>query len=212
MARRSRLIGRGGALGADLRDDINYFERESKQAARTAAMRATSSSRARFLSRLQGRPTTAPRPGRPTTQGAFADHIEWSPVGHGHRVSAQIGKLQRVAPYWLVQEIGTGSSAKVATGGLGNLRGGQGRSGPRLSGNVRVRSQAGRRIPSGLVWSGNRVGQDQIVPGPAERPIVIRQEIRGKHYLRTGGNAGFRLYEAELYQAWARAFGHHRRS
>lgn len=116
-----------------------------------------------------------------------------------------------MAPYWLIQEIGTGMSAKVAAGGLGGLRGGQGRSGPRAAGNVRVRSQVGRRIPSGLVWSGNRVGQDQIVPGPAEAPIVIRREIRGKHYLRTGGRAGFRLYEREMDDAFRRAFGHNPR-
>lgn len=207
---RSRVIDRG-TLSRGLRDDVQFFEREAQRAAREAAMRATSVSRERFLSRLSGRSTVAPRPGRPTTQGTFADHIEWTPVADGHRVSAQVGRLQRVAPYWLIQEIGTGKSAKIASGGLGHLRGGQGRSGPRESGNVRVRSQAGRRIPSGLVWSGNSVGQDQIVPGPAERPITIRREIRGKHYLRTGGRAGFRRYEASMLNAAEKAFGRRRR-
>ena len=185
------------------------FERQARRAAHHAATRATDASRARFLGRLSGRPTTKPRPGRPTTRGAFADHVAWRPIDGGHRVGVDVVELQRVAPYWLIQEIGTGMSAKVAHGGLGRLRGGQGRSGPREPGNVKIKSQVGRRIPSGLVWSGSRVGQDQIVPGPQTAPIVIRSEIPGKHYLRTGGNRGFALYERELEQIFFHEFGDH---
>lgn len=215
---RSRIIDRG-SLGKGMRENIDWFDRMARRAASEAAARATEKSRARFISKLGNettsgrrgpRPTVAPRPGRPTTQGAFASHIEWALVGDGHRVSAQAGKLQRAAPYWLVLEIGTGSSAKVATGGLGQLRGGQGRNAPREAGNVSVKSQVGRRLPRSLHWSGT-TGTDQLIPGPSMKPLTIKEEIKGKHYLREGGNAGFRRYEAELDRAWrSRAsFGHH---
>jgi len=196
------------------------LERAEREIAQAAAMQATAKSRARFTSKLgvgaygsggKGRPTVAPRPGRPTTQGAFASHIAWSPSPTG--VEMRVDQLQKVAPYWLIQEIGTGSSAKVARGGLGKLRGGQGRSGPREAGNVSVKSQAGRRLPRSLHWGlgSGKPGTDQLIPGPSIVPMRIREEIRGKHYIQRGGVLGFALYERELEQAFLRIFGDHPR-
>lgn len=204
----ARLIDRQ-TLTRGLKAEIDAFEDMTARSARRAARVATQSSQQRWRSKLSKRATTGPRPRRPTTQGTFANFISWQPVADGQRVSAQVGKLAKVAPYWLIQEIGTGKSAKVAVGGKGRLRGGQGRDGPREQGNVSVKPQAGRPIPSGLVWGGNNPKTDQIIPGPRRKPIVIKEEIKGKHYLRTGGNAGFAVFHQDLGNDFRSAFGGH---
>lgn len=197
---RTNLVDRTQALNGGLRRDIRFFEQGVQQAQNEAALHATMTSRARFASRLSGRPVTDPRPGRPTTQGAFANYINWTPDGRGG-VKADTASLQAAAPYWLVQEVGTerGRSAKA-------LRAGP--NGPEVAFVAGVPRQAGRIIPSGLTWSGN-TGNDQIMPGPWRQPITIRREIKGKHYLRTGGKQGFARYERKLEDAFFSAFGHH---
>lgn len=123
-------------------------------------------------------------------------------------VRLDLEALQRVAPYWLIQEIGTGKNATVEAPGRGQ-QGAQAIMHDVLHvGPVKVKSQAGRKIPSGLVWSGTG-GNDQIVPGPRTQPITIRREIEGKHYLRTGGKQGFNRYTVELENAFRNAFDHH---
>jgi hypothetical protein len=205
---RIRFIDRQ-TLNRGIVRDLEVFDRGVRAATRVAAEVATSSSQKRFTTRLSKRPTIGPRPTgtRPTTQGTFASHIQWRPIAGGSRVGVAIGKLQNAAPYWLIQEIGTGNSAQVRTpGAAAQARGGQGRDGPRIKGNVSVKSQAGRRIPSGLVWSGNSPGRDQIIAGPWRQPITIRHEIEGKNYLRTGGRSGFAAYERGLDNAFDNAF------
>lgn len=197
---RMNLIDRTQALSGGLRRDIEMFELGINRARNEASRVATEKSRARFTSRLGKRPLTDPRPGRPTTRGTFANYINWVPDSRGG-VRADIGSLQAVAPYWLVQEVGTerGRSARA-------LRATP--DGPEVAFVAGVPRQAGRVIPSGLVWSG-QTGNDQIVRGPWRQPITIRREIKGKHYLRTGGKQGFAHYERLLEKAFFNAFGHH---
>ena len=195
------LIDQRQALNRGLRRDIEHFETGLNQARHEAAARATERSRNRFTRLLSGRPTTDPRRGRPTTGGTFASYINWVPDSRGG-VQADIVSLQAAAPYWLVQEVGTerGRSARA-------LRAGP--EGPEVAFVAGVPRQAGRVIPSGLVWSGSNPPNDQIVRGPWRQPITIRREITGKHYLRTGGKLGFRHYERVLEKAFFSAFGHH---
>lgn len=206
---RTRLRGQG-ILRRHLREDVESLERQVRLAQRAAADTATEASRSRFKSKLVGRPSVPPRPGRRTTQGTFPSHIKWVPDGELVRLSTE--ELDAVAAeFWLIQEIGTGKTAQMS------------RTGDRPSTSVSVRPQGGRRIPSGLVWSGvarpaqgldgkraeGPGGHDQIVPGPWGQPITIRREIRGKNYIRTGGNRGFRTYDIALEKAFKKAFGHH---
>ena len=201
---RSRLI-QSRVLTSGLKRDIRKFEDGARKAADNAAERATSVSRATFRSRLSGRPTTnLSRPKRPSTQGAFASHVNWSPKGDGHSVALGVSELEGAAPYWIIQEIGTGKSANINKGSQGT--------GTRAPRSVSVRRQAGRILPRGLIWSGNNPPKDQVEPRqgrPGPRVGVIRNEIKGKGYVRIGGNAGFRLYDRELEEAWRGAFGHH---
>jgi len=196
-----RLIN-NQVLNGGLRRDIELFEVGINQARNEAARVATEKSRAQFTGLLSKRATTDERKGRRTTQGAFARYINWVPSGGG--VKADIDSLHAAAPYWLVQEVGTerGMTAKA-------LRASP--EGPQVAFVAGVPRQAGRVIPSGLVWSGSSPPTDQIVRGPWRQPITIRREITGKHYLRAGSNAGFRHYERVLEGWFFEAFGHHPR-
>ena len=205
---KTRLI-KSGVLTRGIATDARIFTEGAHAAARMAAEKATTESREIFNRRLSKRPNTnLARPSRPTTKGKFASHIAWTATKDAERdgFKADTERLSAAAPYWLVQEIGSGASASI-----GKVRGGQGRSGPREKGNITIPKQAGRILPRGLVWSGNNPPNDQIEPrqGRPGPRITIRNEIKGKGYMRIGGNAGFALYKLEMEKAFRRAFGHH---
>lgn len=170
-----------------------------------AADKATQVSRATFNSKLSPRPVIAPRLGRPTTGGQFANEIVWERTGRGD-IKVDYAKLPR---YSLIQEIGTGQAAHISN----------------PPGSVRVRSQVGRYISANLVWDGpggpqspsvGRRGQDQLVfrahvndeklENVRARRIRIRREIKGKHYLRDGGKQGFRTLKSGLFRDAKRIF------
>lgn len=199
-------------LVKEIQRRADEFERYSQVDAQLAASKATRVSRSHFESRLVGRTTVPSRPGRESTQGNFANFIQWRPVGTGHIIELDVKKLPS---YWLVQEIGTGRSAQV--------------SGVNPSGDVRaplaatVKTQVGRRLPAGLVWSGMNPGTDQIIPrsdlggaGSFKRDaqgnyarfkrIKITEEIKGKHYVGVGGRAGMRDYRSNVKKAAHKLF------
>lgn len=185
------------------------FLAANQQREKEAADKATQVSRQKFTSSLGHRPLVAPRRGRPTTGGAFANDIKWNVTGNGGKqaIGVDLIKLPR---YSLIQEIGTGQAAQIT-----NPPGG----------SITVRTQVGRYIAATLVWGGNggvypassgRRGADQLIfrasvnadqlDSVRERRIRIRREIKGKHYLRDGGAAGFSTLSAGLRRDAKRIF------
>jgi hypothetical protein len=183
-------------LNKGLHDDMNRFLADSRQASIAAAEEATKKSRQVFNSRLSKRPPVQKRDGRPTTGGNFDSYIDWRPVRDGHAVRVNIEKLERAAPYWLIQEIGTGPDSNYTMKDRDTQT------------SVSVKSQRGRRLPGSLHWEG-APPTGQLVEGRRAHPGTITTEIKGKGYIRIGGNRGFRVYDSEMEKAFRRAFGHH---
>lgn len=187
-----------------------------------AAIRATKVSRDRFVAGLGHRPLAPPRPGRPTSEGLFPEYINWFPIKGHNTIQFDTVYLESKAPYWLIQEIGTGHSAAI-----GNVP----NSTIKTKATVSVRSQEGRAISPNLIWAtgpgapslagipsrqktqkdaaGKSVpGNDQLFPasffsaqslvGLGRKKKRIRREIKAKNYLQSGGVVGFRYLESNL--------------
>jgi hypothetical protein len=189
---------------------VAQFSSHARASLDEAATRATATSREVFDHELKRRESAAPRVGRPTTGGAFSGYLQWAPrtTSKGSVVSFDYERIDSKAPYWIIQEVGTGRSFKV----LGTTTNG-------FAGNIRT--QRGRGLPFGLQWG---VGGAYVSPGsfdgaqlqpvstlrvPAHTPLKrmrIRQEIEGKHFVRLGGQEGFRFYEASLRSEFRRIF------
>jgi len=172
-----------------------------------AAKLATTISRGTYHTRIP-RPVAPPRKGRPTTDGLFADYINWQPSSaHKGFIDFDTATMKAKAPYFLIQEIGTNRTAKILNP-------------PAV---ITVRSQIGRTIPYNLYWAAGvggtavdaRTGAsgDQLylaseinaasLKNVKSRRKRIRREIKGKHYLQAGGAEGFR-YLGETLVADAR--------
>lgn len=158
--------------------------------------------------------------GRETTGGKLASFIEWK---SGRRsgasvVRVDVNKLDAAAPHWIIQEIGTGKRATIRRGGMGAKAAQPGTG----STTVRtVKKQRGRRIGrGGLVFAsgGNYsppgvrrdeqiylASQVQGVP-PRTAGIRIRREIKGQHFVKKGGQEGFRQYRRSTLAAARSAF------
>jgi hypothetical protein len=131
----------------------------------------------------------------------------------------------RDAPHWIIQEIGTGKRATIQRHDTPNPVG-RPRKG---ASHVRtVKSQRGRRISAGLVFAsggnysapGARTGENlhwasrvQGVPmrtrqNPRGQNAAIRisKEIQGQHFVKKGGQAGFREYRGSVLAAARQAF------
>lgn len=196
-----------------LQRDIRKFKRGEERALRRAAQVATTTSRSRFRSQLSGRPHAPARPGRQTTGGNFARMIRWQIEPYkrggveGTVVAFQVEELQGRAPYWLIQEIGTGESARILDTGETKT----------------VRSQRGRMLSRYLVWAdvagtydvdlGERQGSrgsgarqqlmsyKDVKNAPLKvdlEPRRIGKEIEGKNYIRTGGRQANQQYQDTL--------------
>lgn len=209
MARSSKFIQK-----FDLEDEIerrlNVITDGNKRALQQAARMATDASQARFQSKLSGRPIVQPRPGRPTTEGTFGSYLVWTPekIGKHHYAKFQYEPLESRAPYWLIQEIGTGNTARILDQGRG----------------VAVKSQRGREISPSLSFadatgsyrqpSASRRGEDQVVtlrqaknvPIMPRRRTMIQQEIEPKGFVRRGGQVGLSQYRTDLRQLMKQAF------
>lgn len=213
---RPRLIINNDVFGKDLDARLSRLVTDVEAAIAPAASAATALSRSVFKQKRTVRPFVPARPGRPTTQGAFEDSINWVPQRNGDgelMVDLDIKAMddayngQRV---WLIQEVGTGKSAY-----MGQPEGDYQR-------RLKVKSQIGRSIPFGLVWAskGGRyqspgaTNNGQLVPyGTATRKPsgallagVIQKEIIGKHYLRDGGRAGYEQFAQSALGAAKKAF------
>lgn len=226
------MAGRGGVirpklLGADLLDRlvkrVEQMADEIDRELTPAAAVATQVSRRTFDSERSGRPYIPARPGRPTTRGSFSQYIDWQPGvdGNGNGVvNIDVAAMEAAYPgrpwVWLINEIGTGASAFMERGEEGVGKGGGER-------RVKVKSQVGRAIPYGLVW-GTKANGKFVPPGgganqqlyPAStltgvpvgrRPrIKISEEIKPKHFVRDGGEQGFRQFEQSALAAAYAAF------
>ena len=101
--------------------------------------------------------------------------------------------MAKLPRYALIQEVGTGRSARILN----------------PPGQITIPSQIGRAISANLYWGtgvgGNAVGPragangDQLyyaselnnVGAVRRRKKRIRREIKGKHFLQAGGQAGY---------------------
>lgn len=187
------------------------FRRAVPGAEAAAAAVATDESKYTFLRQLnaRNRPHAAPRSGRPTTGGTFDQLIRWRPDGRGN-IAFDFQGLKGAAPYFLIQEIGTGKTATILN----------------PQGTVTVRSQVGRTISANLYWAsgpgGNAVAPrsgasgDQIYAAAElnastlarvpQRRKRIRREIKGKHYIQIGGRAGYLELRTRLTDEAKRIF------
>lgn len=196
------------ALAAGFTQRIASHEQVAADAATEMSRRMSS----RFSS---GRPLAPPRAGRPTTNGTFATHILWEPGKATGGIKFDLPGLEAVAPYWLIQEIGTGQSAVILN----------------PSGVAAVQSQRGRRIPWSLYWgdapgavpTGRMSGKQRIANNVGFQQLylvsglpsgtrsgsggIIRREIRGKHYIQDGGLTGFAVLRDELMSDARKTFG-----
>lgn len=216
MGTSSGLQNRNGdVLGAGLRQRVAAFKQAELEARKDAARVATTVSRRTWTSRLHKRDVIAPRAGRSSTGGQMATFIRWGATKSGAVALDQNG-LNRNAPHWVIQEIGTGKRASAKSTGDGGRA-----TGPTVL--KTVRRQRGRRLTAGLVWAtrggayappiGARTVQQQLqlasqVTGvPMGAPgIRINREIRGQHFIQKGGEEGFREYEQSALAAARQAF------
>jgi hypothetical protein len=212
-----------GSLTKLLRS-VDDFRKKSDTALKRAALVATGLSQNQFRSTLgngkgKSRPTVAKRQGRPTTRGGFSKLIRWQEGGDGV-VEFQRTTLEQAAPYWLIQEIGTGEEAVIRSGNVGDQAA--------EAKAVRVKAQSGRPISRYLTWADvslrfagsgmtrtqgnydvNRSGvvnqqlmsYKDVTNAPLKQdlePMRIGKEIEGKHFIQMGGSVANEEYRASL--------------
>ena len=204
-----------GVFGASFTRRIDAFRAQEIAARRTAATTATQVTRASFH---HSRPQNVPnRPGRDNPL-PMLQALRWVPSGNG--VAFDIAEANYQAPYWIIQEIGTGQSAGLLRDGV---KFGRGRRAVGAPNTISVRSQVGRRISGRLAWGTGPAGT-WVAPGggtgqqlylrallkggaAARGGMRIKREIKGQHMVQQGGNQGFRTYRTEVQAAARRAFG-----
>lgn len=192
---------------------LDAFTDQVHQAARKAAAEADR------VSKKKARAIRAPQPPRPfrtSPPGALAKNVDWKIDSNDKAfVELDVQRLNTNVPWWKVQEIGTGKNATMRKGGKPNPKG-QVPKGADFK--VQVKSQRGRVIPGSLVFisrSGNAVPfsdrskkQALVQRTLAKKanlfptnPVVIRNEIEGKHFIRDGAKEGFRDYKNDVLAA-----------
>lgn len=206
------------------------FSSRSREHAGAAAKAATAESRLMYSRWHSGRPLAPPRRGRPTTDGQFANYLQWQANSYG-LVNFELAALAARAPYWVIQEIGSGRTARILN----------------PPGGVAVRSQIGRKLPYGFYWAdaaggaptaptgptkrdipspfaspgrrvlappGGLIGQQQLFAAPTtgwrgsrgSSPGRIRREIKGKHFIQAGGREGFAVLSEQLLADFNKTF------
>lgn len=196
-ARARRFMAWGAPGGA-----ISQFRTAAVNREMQAAKVATDMSRNVFASsNMMKRPLAPPRQGRPTTDGTFRTLLVWDPDHANNSIVFDTQRIRSRAPYYLIQEIGTGQSARILN----------------PPGTLTVPSQRGRLISANLLWA-TGPGASPAAPGRngagaleqlylvtdlnnatrRSRRMRIRREIKGKHYLRDGGIEGFRVLSEGL--------------
>lgn len=215
-----------GLLGRGITDRLDLLVRNEKAARRQAAQDATRATQAAW--RYKRPHDAARRRGRSfSTGGRFPSFLEWKDTGSSVAFDAQLAN--RRVPYWIIQEIGTGESARIRRGGETVPRGRP----TREEASVRspsIPSQRGRVIPPSLAF-GTREGGTYTPPGAATgqqlylrkrlsggnlsflnepssqgHQLVISREIEGQHFVQRGGTQGFRQYRTSVLAAARQAF------
>lgn len=184
-----------------LHTKLTKFAAADIAAQRAAAAKATAVARASFKRRRDLAPV---RPGR-SGQGKMTSFIQFSRLANESGVALKIKDLDKAAPHWIIQEVGTGNTANIMRAANG---------GPTTTRVATIPSQKGRIISAGLVWAaqGRYVapspggGTDQLVPriGPAHRtktPLRIKREIEGQGFVKKGSTEGFREYRTSVLAA-----------
>lgn len=212
----SPTVGMSGDPAAVMREiyaKIDSFLGDVQTAQVQSAKTATTVTQ-RKAKRL--RPIAPPRAGRHGT-GQMAKAAKWRPTKTGQVQFNYLG-MNKDQPHWIIQEIGTNARARVRSGGRPLPKGR-----PRKDATyVRtVKSQKGRIIRGHLVWARGgryippitgRVGNDQLflrqtvqgvphVRGRNLPNIRIQREIKGQHFVREGGRAGFREFRGSVLTA-----------
>lgn len=205
----------GGVPGRGLDARLKVFIDGVHQAQRRAADTATR------ISRSQVTKVRPPAPARKGRYQGLRNAIQWRRTREGDGVGLALADLEAKFPVWEVQEIGTGQKAIRYVGGKPNPRG-RPTAGARY---VRsVRSQLGRGISNNFVFaSGGRYSspvssrsnqqlflRSEISDAPVRFDprtgrsapnIRIGREIPGMHFIKRGGEAGFREYETNVLAA-----------
>lgn len=211
----------GGTFDGGIHRRAAKLVAAEQKAAVSAAARATEVTRDSFRYKREIAP---PRPGRSSTGGQMKQHLEWGVMKSTGQVAFKRTQADREVPHWIIQEVGTGKRATMKEGGKPNPKGRPAKGATYVR---TVRSQVGRRISGGLVFAsggqwtppGARRDQQlywasQVRGVPAYRgastrqaaAIRIRREIRGQHFVKKGGQAGFRQYRGSVLTAARSAF------
>lgn len=221
MARQARLVTNNGTLGPRLRERVHQLERVNKTALAQGANTAEKASRKSF--KYLRPANAAPRAGRSSTGGKLMTLVDWKPVGGKVKLDTQT--LDRRAPHWIIQEIGTGEKAVMRRGGTTNA---QGRPLRGASYVRTVKSQKGRKISASLAFGTGPSGQFTPAGGGRgqqlyrrrdltggttfrARRMTIQKEIVGQHFVRDGAQEGFREYRTTMLAAARRAFAGQKR-
>jgi hypothetical protein len=187
-------------LGQGIRDRLSRFAAADVAAQRAAAAKATDVARASFKRK---RDIAPPRPGR-SGRGQMTKGIQYSRVSGQSAVALRVKDLDAAAPHWIIQEIGTASTANIFRAE---------ENGPQVARVATVPPQYGRTISSGLAWAsqGRYVppqkggGTENLVPriGPryGNQRMVIRKEIEAQNFIQKGSEAGFREYQTSVLAA-----------
>lgn len=207
-----------GLLGRAMNDRLDLFLRSEHIARDQAAATATAATQKGFTYK---RPFDASkRPGRTfTTGGRFPTFLEWRATAD--RVAFDAQQANSRVPYWIIQEIGTGESARIREAGETVRRGRPSREEASVR-SPRIPSQRGRLIPGSLAFGTAEGGnftpagaargeqlylRSRLKNAPVQRrPLVITREIEGQHFVQKGGEAGFRQYRTSVLAAARQAF------
>ena len=188
---------------SSLDNRLDRLVKANKSALNKAAFAATKASIAQFNATKSNRPKVASRNKRQTTGGRFPTLLNWKRQSWKNEEYARFQRkpLDTQAGYWLIQEIGTGNTARI------------------LDTNevVKIPSQRGRKIKKAFQFAdvgggyqapgAGRYGSDQIrnirdIKDAPFRPdltgIRIEREIEPKGFVQTGGRIGMQKYRQEI--------------
>ena len=185
--------------------------------------KANQVSQSGFKYRRKG--TTPPRPGRTSTQGKMTKHVKWKV--NGSNVELDVNTLNKRAPHWIIQEIGTGQRATMTRAGQRHAQGRMSKADQAKYVRT-VKSQRGRKISATLAFgtapggtfvpagagSGQQLYRRRDLTGLSPfrvRRITIQKEIVGQHFVRDGGREGFRVYRQTVLAAARRTFAAQKR-
>lgn len=195
----------GVAAAVDIDQRIRDFISADLAAQRSAAAVATDVARNSFKRK---RDIAPPRPGR-SGQGQMTKGIKYDRIANQSAVALRIADLDKSAPHWIIQEIGTAQKANLFRGDEG---------GTKLGRVATIPAQRGRVISSGLAWASqgryvppNAAGGTQnlfprIGASRAKGSMTIKREIQGQHFIKKGSEAGFREYRQSVLAAARQQF------